>query len=63
MYFFRVLEPVMLANEIDAYIAGHDHSMQHIYYTNRTGHDYIISAGGGRGEMITSSARVWAEVR
>ena len=40
----------MLANEIDAYIAGHDHSMQHIYYTNRTGHDYIISAGGGRGE-------------
>ena len=38
--------------EIDAYISGHDHTMQHIAYANGTGHDYIISAGGGRGMIM-----------
>ena len=42
-----VLIPIMNRNNVDAYICGHDHNLQHLRNISGVGLDYVISGAGG----------------
>lgn len=44
---FQVLVPIMERNDVDAYICGHDHNLQHLRNISGVGLDYVISGAGG----------------
>ena len=43
----NVLVPIMERHHVDAYIAGHDHNLQHIRNISGEGMDYIVNGAGG----------------
>jgi len=45
---------LMEANNVDAYICGHDHNVQHIQHESGVGMDYIVSGNGGAGIYLHS---------
>ena len=44
---YNVLVPIMERNNVDAYICGHDHNLQHLKNITGKGMDYVISGNGG----------------
>lgn len=55
-------EPTMDYYDVDVYLTGHDHNLQHITRQDGSGMDYVISGGGGRGRYDLTEVRCQAMI-
>lgn len=53
---YNVFVPKMEQYNVDAYICGHDHNLQHMQQESKTGLDYILSGSGGAGLYLYKQA-------
>ena len=51
-----VLLPIMERHNVDAYICGHDHNLQHIRSVAGTGMDFVVNGAGGALLYLYSAA-------